>query len=732
MSNTEFRSPLDKYLTGAHTQDKVPPFLKKNPVMDLTSLAHKAMNDNSQEARAAMAALRQHDIVKNGMNGLQEHTALDESQVSGVHRILSTELAIVQGPPGTGKTFTSVEAIKVMVANRRANRGPPIIVAAQTNHALDQILTHCINADTKVLRIGGRTQSEAIKARTLYALRQTSRIQADARCRHVDIQRNSNIKKIQDLVGTLFGDGLLDADVLLQHGIITEAQRDSLEDDLMETSGMDETGPFRVWLGDSLVPGKIVEHGHETRLVSEVEAMGNLPEFECEEEELEHIGDDEEDQYRLQGSVIKLEHVWTGKTPAGLSSATRSVRRELSRNSDLWSIDPKLRGAVYQYFQAKLLEAVAPRFKALLAENVRLCRERKAWKFLGNTQIAEQNNIDIVGCTTTGLSKYRGCLAAMKPVSLLIEEAAETREANIVSALYPTLEQLILVGDHKQLAPQCDIRELGEHPYNLNVSLFQRMVNLEMTFVMLRQQRRMKPELRHILSPFYPDLIDHPMVKEINHRPDVFGMAGRNCWLFHHTWPEDVTPDFSRFNKEEAEMISHFFAYLVRNNTPSERITVLTFYKGQRKVLLQQLKRHPALIGSTFNVCTVDSFQGEENDIILLSLVRSPQRGVAVGFLDDPRRAVVAISRARRGFYVFGNVDNLVDGCPDPWQTICSGFYAQGYYKPEQGIPIVCQHHGRELWIKDVNDWADNAGGCDLDCKETRPCGHPCTLKCHA
>jgi helicase required for RNAi-mediated heterochromatin assembly 1 len=320
---------------------------------------------------------------------------------------------------------------------------------------------------------------------------------------------------------------------------------------------------------------------------------------------------------------------------------------------------------------------------------------------------------------------------------LLIEEAAETREANIVSALYPSVQQLILVGDHQQLAPKCDIQRLGDAPYNLNVSLFQRMVNLKMPFVMLNQQRRMRPELRRILNPFYPKLVDHPSVKDSNNRPDVPGMGGRNSWFFHHTWPEDMNANFSKFNEQEAEMITNFFAYIVSNGTPPEKITVLTFYKGQRKVLLRLLKRHPSLMGSEFNVCTVDSYQGEENDIILLSMVRSPQpdRGYAVGFLEDERRAIGAISRARRGFYIFGNVENVYQAHETSyllWDKICKGFSEQGRAAWERGLPLVCQPHGREIWIKEVEDWGDNSGGCDLPCKQTRHCGHSCMLKCHA
>ena len=729
-------SPIDKYLTGTDTKDKPPTFLMEDPIVDLSSLAHKATEEDSE----AVTVLKSHDIITDDMQNLQDLTYLDESQLRGLHRIISKELAVVQGPPGTGKTFTSVEAIKVMVMNRRKHRGPPIIVAAQTNHALDQILTHCIKAGVDVLRLGGRTQSEDIKPRTLFELRRScSVLPADRECRSVDHRRRENTRQIQNLINTLFGDGILDPDVLLQAGIITEAQHESLTDDSMQTHfAVDVDGPLALWLGENLIPAKILQDRHKTQHeVSEAEVRKNLPEVECEDDEMENIAYDEEDQYRIGGSIIKLQQVWSGKIPSYLSSSKHAVPNALARHDDLFNIDPDLRGAVYQYFQAKLLEVMTPEFAALLVENVNLCKQRKMWRFLGNTQLVRKRKIDIVGCTTTGLTKYRGCLAAILPQSILIEEAAETREANIVSALYPSIQQLILVGDHKQLAPQCDIRYLGNPPYNLNVSLFQRMVNLDMPFVMLKQQRRMKPELRLLLSRFYPDLVDHPIVKSINNRPDVLGMAGRNSWLFDHQWPEDMTTDFSRFNEQEAEMITQFFAYLVCNGTSAAAITVLTFYKGQRKTLLRKLNRHPSLMGSTFKVCTVDSYQGEENEIILLSIVRSPQygRSYSVGFLTDARRAVVAISRARCGFYVFGNVDNLLQASDESyelWIKIWDAFAEQGRVKRVKGLPIVCQPHHRELWIKDVDDWGDNAGGCDLECKQTRPCGHPCTLKCHA
>ncbi|KAH6630609.1 P-loop containing nucleoside triphosphate hydrolase protein [Chaetomium sp. MPI-SDFR-AT-0129] len=732
-------SPIDKYLTGSHTTDTVPTFVLDNPRMDLSSVAGKATEDDSE----AVEELKTRDMVNDGEPpGLQDLTYMDESQLSGLYRVVSKELAIVQGPPGTGKTFTSVEALKVMVANRRKRRGPPIIVAAQTNHALDQILVHCINAGANVLRLGGRTQNELIKPRTLFELRNEcgkNQIPADNKLARIDHDRRTNAGKIQELVDGLFSDRLLDPEMLLEFGIITKQQHDSLVDDSMEShEAMDVHGPFALWLGDSLIPARIREDRHPTVLeVTEAEVRRDLPEFECEkDEDLENIADDNEALFRLRGPRIQLEHTWSGKDPANLASWGRAVNRAL-QNDDLYNIDINLRGAVYQHFQARLLEVMSPKFTALIAENMELCQKRKAFKFLGNTQVVRKLRIDIVGCTTTGLTKYRGCLAAMQPESLLIEEAAETREANIVSALYPCIQQLVLVGDHKQLAPKCDIQRLGDPPHNINVSLFQRMVNLDMPYVMLKQQRRMKPELRHILNPFYPELYDHPSVRKINERPDVLGMGGRNLWLFDHTWPEDRDSDASKFNELEAEMLTNFFAYLVANGTPAHRITVLTFYKGQCKVLKRKLRRHPSIMGAVFNVCTVDSYQGEENDIILLSLVRSPQldRSYAVGFLEDERRAVVAISRARRGFYVFGNVDNILNAHQASyhlWYKICSGFAEQGYIDRDRGLPLVCQPHNKQIWVKELEDWGDNAGGCDQACNKTRECGHKCVLKCHA
>lgn len=79
-------------------------------------------------------------------------------------------------------------------------------------------------------------------------------------------------------------------------------------------------------------------------------------------------------------------------------------------------------------------------------------------------------------------------------------------------------------------------------------------------------------------------------------------------------------------------MVVGLACYLVQNGTDPSKITILTFYAGQRLQIYKRLRRHKHLGQFLIRVATVDSYQGEENDVILLSLVRSNYEG-KIGFL---------------------------------------------------------------------------------------------------
>jgi hypothetical protein len=140
-----------------------------------------------------------------------------------------------------------------------------------------------------------------------------------------------------------------------------------------------------------------------------------------------------------------------------------------------------------------------------------------------------------------------------------------------------------------------------------------------------------------------------------------------------------------------------------------------------------------------FNVFTVDSYQGEENDIILLSLVRSNKQNL-IGFLDSKNRLVVALSRARRGLYLFGNSTTLAAAESDEdivgrdplWGPLVLHMTRQRRFNVDGGLPVTCSKHGKITRLYEARHFDQVlAGGCDQPCGGVLPCGHPCEVHCH-
>jgi intron-binding protein aquarius len=105
-------------------------------------------------------------------------------------------------------------------------------------------------------------------------------------------------------------------------------------------------------------------------------------------------------------------------------------------------------------------------------------------------------------------------------------------------------------------------------------------------------------------------------------------------------------------NLGEAEYVVAVFQYMRLCGYPADKITILTTYNGQKQLIRDVVKKRCTpfpIFGEPSKIETVDKYQGQQNDYVLLSLVRTK----AVGHVRDVRRLVVALSRARLGLYVF-------------------------------------------------------------------------------
>ncbi|RAQ72394.1 DEAD box helicase involved in nonsense mediated decay [Aspergillus flavus] len=722
------RFPLAEQICLLHPNTDTPEYVKAGPVMDIQS----AICPSGEEGKINI--LESWPRYPTG--------DLDATQWRALEQMLTKSLAVIQGPPGTGKTFVSVIALRILLSNMNPG-DPPIIVASQTNHALDQLLRHISRFERDYIRLGGRSSDPEIRKRTLFEVRQNEPSAAIQGSVLGQAQRRYNKyhHTIADLLQNFSAendDVLLPPELFAKYGLLTATQCDLLAKGAkgwIRPNDEEDDNPLLAWLGEHVVPFE-VHYSTETFGFEEDEIdleYEQLKELEAEQ------GNEEEDRELLKGPFICLRERFCGQSTSAAEEASRKYLKE----PDLWKVPVKARGGVYNTLRKLLKDKIRSKFQSLVTLNTNNCKDLRIGKWERDNHLLQ--DAKLIGMTTTGLSKYRALISSLKPKVVLIEEAAEAIEAPIAAACFDSLQHMILVGDHQQLRGSCSVQDLQGEPFFLDISMFERLVNNGIQYETLRRQRRMAPEIRRLLEPLYGELHDHPSVLE---RPRVPGMGDFRSYFFSHNWPESNDSLSSKYNEKEAEMIVGFFMHLVLNGVAVKDITVLTFYNGQRKKLLKLFKGNSYLQGQYVNVVTVDSFQGEENEIVILSLVRSGRP--TIGFLSIENRVCVALSRARTGFYMFGDSTALADADSLWWQvvTLMGGKNPKrrlGFY-----LPLTCTKHENVIYKKDPSEWDTAYGGCDLPlltvwassfshdqvkctevCDRQMRCGHKCDKPCY-
>lgn len=128
---------------------------------------------------------------------------------------------------------------------------------------------------------------------------------------------------------------------------------------------------------------------------------------------------------------------------------------------------------------------------------------------------------------------------------------------------------------------------------------------------------------------------------------------------------------------------------------------------------------------------TVDNFQGEEADVVIVSTVRNNPQG-KTGFLQIPNRVNVMMSRAKHGMYVFGGA-TTIDASREAqvFRAMLSELRKQDAVGPY--LPLRCKRHGTDLFVASAADFAKMVpdGGCDQPCGTRLECGHACQRMCH-
>jgi intron-binding protein aquarius len=282
----------------------------------------------------------------------------------------------------------------------------------------------------------------------------------------------------------------------------------------------------------------------------------------------------------------------------------------------------------------------------------------------------------IIAMTSTHASIRRAEIAKLgfHYDTLIMEEAAQITE---IESFVPCamqnpnpqigelpIQRIVLVGDHLQNSPI--IQNLAFRQYaNFEQSLFLRLVRLGVPTIALDQQGRCRPSIAELFQWRYPSLTNLPHLSQL---PE-FARANAG---FRYDYQFIDVPDYQgqgerepspHFiqNLGEAEYAAALFQYMRLLGYPARSISILATYAGQRALIRDVLEHRckgNKLFGLPKVVTTVDKYQGEQNDYVILSLTRTK----SVGYLRDIRRLTVALSRARLGLYILGRRD-LFDSC---------------------------------------------------------------------
>lgn len=300
----------------------------------------------------------------------------------------------------------------------------------------------------------------------------------------------------------------------------------------------------------------------------------------------------------------------------------------------------------------------------------------------------------VIACTLVGSAHH--LLEGMKFGTLFIDEAAQALEAACWIPM-KRASRVILAGDHCQLPPT--VKSIAALRAGLGKTLMERIAeNKPEVVTLLKIQYRMNDEIMRFSSDWFyggkvesaPQIkyrsvldYDHPITWiDTSNEENQITIEGKDA-------PEDsastsssvsaanqnsdlnfkeqfVGESFGRINKAEAELtlltLAEYFTKISKRRVLEERIDVgiISPYRAQVQYLKKLIKKYEFFkpYRRLISVNTVDGFQGQERDVILISLVRSNDEG-QIGFLKDLRRMNVAMTRARMKLIILGNKDTM-------------------------------------------------------------------------
>ncbi|CAE7234718.1 AQR [Symbiodinium sp. CCMP2456] len=556
-------------------------------------------------------------------------------QVEAIRSGVNPGLTMVVGPPGTGKTDTAVQVVNLLFHNFPDQK---IVLVAHSNQALNDLFEKIVALDIPeryLLRLG----------RGIEELDAKQDFSKWGRVNHMLKRRIDLLAKVERLADTF---GLSGQDVAYtcenaQHFFLHHV-RYRWEEFHKKLGIVGKNGA-----NIHKVLGKT---GTKKRRLDE-EAAEAADGRQNEDENSEEVKRIREQLLSGQKTVISVLFPFT----KFFADAPQPLFPSESHEADL-----EIAEGCFRYFENMFREIEECRAFELLRNG----HDR------GDYLITTHARIIAMTCTHAALTRSTLVNLSFKYDNLLMEESAQILEVETFIPMLlqnaesgvSRLKRVMLIGDHHQLPPVVKNRAFQKYGH-LDQSLYARFVRLKTPTVDLNLQGRARPSIAELYSWRYKDLGNLPNVLT----DDRYRYANPGLtYVYQFVNVEDFegrgesqpTPYFYQ-NLGEAEYCVALFMYMRLCGIPAHKISILSTYNGQKALLRDVVRTRCSwnpLFGEPAKITTVDKFQGQQNDFIIVSLVRTAH----VGHLRDVRRLIVTMSRARFGLYVFGRF-SLFENC---------------------------------------------------------------------
>ncbi|KAG8742681.1 hypothetical protein FRC10_001037 [Ceratobasidium sp. 414] len=610
------------------------------------------------------------DSIARARAELTRASRLDPSQAEAVVDSLTREVCLIQGPPGTGKSYTGLEIIRVLIKNKVQ----PILLVAFTNHALDHMLKGVLDADitTNIIRLGSR---HAADERIMeFSLENAEKLQAKSK---MDRTINTAYREMKSTETEM---------VNLMNKLATrDVPKDHLEqcilaeypfhyDELFSPPSWiwalvvqaaesdwqvvgEEQGDVSVltfWLaGQDLafiqsppitLPQQPATHkdavssSNKFELLSEEGGSNQVPHgkdfllehYSYSQPHVRAAGGVELQQQHYQ-FVLNFMHQYGLEEIPEIPQTTRPIESLLADPS-VWNMSVSERATLYDVWYMAASEAI----RQSQVDDFEILRRKHTEALHKFQEIQDQG---------------------MQPKVMIVEEAGQVLEPHILASLVQSVEQIIMIGDPLQLRPNVNSYKLSVDNrttgriYRFDLSLMERLSSSGFPMSRLDVQRRMRPAISSLIrNTLYPKLEDHSLVLEY---PKVRGMY-KNVFFVSHDHREAGGGEdaVSKHNAYELDMMHDLVLHLLKQgcyNSPKD-IVILAAYLGQIPKIRKRLQdvvttvvdeRDSELLeqhgiededvtsvqqvqaSSRVLIRTLDNFQGEEGNVIILSLVRN-------------------------------------------------------------------------------------------------------------